>query len=389
MAHDPTAPVAIRSVGRPSAYLVVSAIILGFAARLASAAVGDNYDMQSWWIVSEAVLRGEPVYSATHRYNYGPLWAYIIGALRGVASYLGSDTITHLHLLLTALLSLVDLALAAILYRVASPWAGVVFFLNPISIAVTGYHIQFDNFAILLGLCAWAIFCRASTVRSTLLATILFGASLSLKHVFSLYIGWLPFITSVRSLRARTTFAVGAVCVFLASFSPWFAEPAAWSGIKLNVFGYVSTEGHSLTSFLSSIVPGLSPRLAFIVLTVIAGAAVARRRTLHSVAPYLYLITLTALSSGMARNYLAIPVVGVLLFRWSRFAVIYLCVATCCFFTVNSPLGVSEVIAPLLSTELITYELAQVTLVALLIAVCRAPDPLTGLAQRCGSPQKL
>jgi len=79
--------------------------------------------------------------------------------------------------------------------------------------------------------------------------------------------------------------------------------------------------------------------------------------------------------------------VGVLLFRWSRFAVIYLCVATCCFFTVNSSLGVSEVIAPLLSTEIVTYELAQVTLVALLIAVYRARDPLIALSQRSGSPQ--
>ena len=336
-----------------------------------AAHVFDNYDMDSWWIASQAVQAGEPVYAATHRYNYGPAWSYIIGSLRYLSQLTGADTITRLHLFITALLTCADIGLSLLLYRIASPLIAVLFFLNPISTIVTGYHVQFDNVAILLGLLGWFTFIGSTSWRATIVASLLFGASLSLKHIFSLFLAWLPFMSGSRPLRHRITFGAVALFTFIVSFLPWINHPAAWAGIQANVFGYISTEGHSLTSFLAMLLPGTSARSLFMALVSVAGVLLMLNPKLHRIAPFVYLVTITALSSGMARNYLAIPLVGVFYFLTYWPARAYLIVATASLVTINQDLGVSEVVAHLSSSTLVTYELSQCVLVLLLTDMYR------------------
>jgi hypothetical protein len=348
-----------------------AALLLGVGGRFLSAGVGDNFDMESWWIASEASLAGESVYARTHRYNYGPVWFWIIGALREVSAMTGADTIARLHLFMTGFLTLIDLGIASLLYATVAPLAGILFFLNPISIATTGYHIQFDNFAVLTGLIAWLLFMQARSQRQVFLAAVLLGLSLSIKHVFLLFLGWLPFLTTIRSTTNRLWFGAVSLAIFFGSFSPWIGEPLAWRGIQENVFGYRSTEGHSLTSHLAEVVPWMPPRILFMLLTVSAGATLARFTQLHRFAPYLYLVTLTALSSGMARNYLAIPLVGLFASGYTRCGAAYLIVAALIFFTVTPSLGTHEVIAHLLSSPIVTYELAQTLLLGAIVETVR------------------
>lgn len=355
----------------PSLTVVVAALLLGTFLRFVTALVFDNYDMDSWWIASEAVQSGQPVYAVTHRYNYGPMWSYIIGALRSLSQLTGADTITRLHLFMTAFLTLSDIGLACIVYRLVSPTIGILFFLNPISAVVTGYHVQFDNLAIFIGLVGWFIFVRGPSWGTTLIGALMFGASLSMKHIFSLFLAWLPFITGTRTLAHRLTFGAISLTVFVASFLPWIHHPTAWEGIRSNVFGYVSTEGHSLTSLIASYVPLLSPRSLFMVLVTVAGVVLLRNRTIHRVAPLVYLIALTALSSGMARNYLAVPLVAIFYYLTYWSSKVYLVVALAALVTVNSSLGVSEVVAQLSTSPLITYQLAQCLLVLVLVQVSR------------------
>lgn len=355
----------ISSLNTPGYSLTTALVLLGIVIRLLSASVGDNFDMESWWIASEAFHSGEAIYTATHRYNYGPIWFWIIGGLRELSALTGPDSVHRLHLFLTGFLSLIDLALASIIYRLVSPAMALTFFLNPISLATTGYHIQFDNFAILIGLLAWLSFTRPSMSRYHLLGVgILFGLSLSIKHVFSLFLCWLPFLTGVRSLKERILFSGAAFAVFLLSFTPWINDASAWQGIQANVFGYLSTEGHSLTSNLASLRPGLEPRPLFITLIALTGALLLRFQALHTSAPYLYLIVLTALSSGMARNYLAVPLVGIFLLPRTLWFAAYFGVASIIFVTTTPALGTKEVILPFFSSPYITYELAQLLLLA-------------------------
>jgi hypothetical protein len=349
--------------------------------------------MESWWIASEAVLRGESVYTATHRYNYGPLWSYTIGALRYLSAATGDDTITRLHLFMTGLLTVVDLLLAYVLSRTISLKVGILFFLNPISCFVSGYHIQFDNVAIALGLASWITFTRSHSRVVSVGAGILFGLSLSLKHIFAPFLAWIPFATGVRTLRERLAYAGIALTLFASSFAPWCSDERAWSGIERNVFGYISTEGCSVTSYLASWF-GLPARPIFLALTVATGILLLRARPLHRFAPHLFLIVLPALSSGMARNYLAIPLVGIFTFLFARAGVTYLVLATLAFITVNQDLGSPEVAIELLRTPLVSYPLCQLLLLATLGEVYRRA--MTGLSTsgapidgspRDGSPQ--
>jgi hypothetical protein len=73
----------------------------------------------------------------------------------------------------------------------------------------------------------------------------------------------------------------------------------------------------------------------------------------------------------MARNYLAVPLVGVFYFLsyWPSKA--YILVALAALLTVHASLGVSEVVAQLSTSPLVTYEVAQCVLVLLLIQVYR------------------
>jgi hypothetical protein len=356
---------------KPSLMLLGLSIAFGIATRFLSASAGDNFDMESWWIASEACVAGDIVYARTHRYNYGPVWFWIIGGLRDVSAMTGADSMHRLHLFMTGFLTLVDLGIAALLYTTITPIAGILFFLNPISLATTGYHIQFDNFAIFTGLVAWILFTQATSRRDLFVSALLFGLSLSIKHIFLLFVGWLPFLTNARSTADRFWFGAIALTLFFGSFSPWLNDPQAWEGIRANVFGYHSTEGHSLTSHLAQLLPGVPARTLFMILTLSTGALLARTQRLHRCAPHLYLIALTALSSGMARNYLAIPLVGIFAFGFTRSGSAYLAVASVIFVNVTTALGTHEVVADLFSLPVFTYELAQALLLALLVEVAR------------------
>jgi len=324
--------------------------------------------MESWWIASQALLDGNSIYASTHRYNYGPLWGYLLVGLRHLAQALGDDTIHTLHILITLTLSICDLALA-LLVGCGSFSRFSLFFLNPISIITTGYHVQFDNVAILIALTAWRLFLRSRTSASVMVAGLALGLSLCVKHIFSIFLVWLPFLVGYKEASQRLLFAGTSLALFGASFLPWVHDPDSWRGIVRNVFGYTSTEGHSLLSLATSSLFGIKDRSLFLLLLSTTGLLLTERSRLHPVAPLLYLIAITGLSSGMARNYLAIPVVAILSLSPIYLSLPYLAVATLALITVNSSLGSLEVVAHLNSSPFVTYEIVQAVLIALLVAL--------------------
>ena len=344
--------------------------VAGVALRLIAASAGDNYDMESWWIASEAFNHGESIYSATHRYNYGPIWFYILGGLRNLSAMTGDDTITRFHLFIAAFLSLVDLSLGAfILRRKGKLTLAALFILNPVSIIVTGYHIQFDNLAILLGLLSWQVFTLGTDRRSLLVAAALLGGSLTTKHIFSIFVAWLPFLTSVRTLPARLAYGALALAIFAGSFYPWVSDPDSLNGIVANVLRYTSTEGHSLTALISSLLDGVPQRTVFVLLLALCGALFLRFRPAQTSSPLIYITLLTTLSSGMARNYLAIPLVALVTLSPSITSWIYYALATVALCSVHPALGVTEVVLPLTQWRYVSYETLQVVLALSLVEV--------------------
>ncbi len=138
-------------------------ILSGTLVRLLVSVKGyGNYDSVSWEQVGGILARGENVYSGTTRYNYSPIWFWILSGLRSLESL--CPTISF-RSWVRVFLSFVDLATVIILWKNAkslgAPRVVVVsfFYLNPVSILLSSYHGQFENLAIFFlisGICLHA-----------------------------------------------------------------------------------------------------------------------------------------------------------------------------------------------------------------------------------------
>jgi len=107
--------------------------------------------MDSWQIMVDIADRGDNVYASTERYNFAPGWFPYPARLERAGP---GTTRTFFRYFVAGFLGLGDAGIFFILWRQLEGWRPAGFFLNPISIIVSGYQCNFDNLAILLGLLA-------------------------------------------------------------------------------------------------------------------------------------------------------------------------------------------------------------------------------------------
>ena len=283
-------------------------IIAGSLIRLAAAYRGYNFDIASYRIVADIAARSGNVYVETQRYNYGPIWFYILSFLDNLPFPI-SDPLLSLRWKISSFLTLVDITIATCLYR----WYGIkvatLFFLNPISIIITGYHSQFENLAILIALLSTkTIDNNVKTYSLTSLTSLLLlGLSLSIKHIFFLFPLWLAF-KNTRWRDKLLTITIPYV-IFLASFVPYLPKGA--DGIIQHVFLYRS---FSNAPFWMGTAPGviidkIPVFFLFIGTLIILGLAFRNKKPLESL--FLYTISLVVFSSAVANQYLAICIAGI------------------------------------------------------------------------------
>ena len=207
-------------------WLLAAGLAVGL--RLAVAGHQEGYDLASYRIVADLVHHGKNVYASTARYNYGPVWFHLLGGLRWLAQRF-PDPYLAFGYAITAFLSLVDLALGALLLRRFGPGAALYFLLHPVSIIISGYHRQFGSVALLLGFLAALAFERAEgedkgvgaaglgSRRWTGLAAL--SASLVVKHALFAFPFWLAVRQRTRRGRLLVLFVPPAI--FFASFVPY------------------------------------------------------------------------------------------------------------------------------------------------------------------------
>jgi hypothetical protein len=305
----------------------------GFLARLYISTLGHNYDLESYVIVSDLVAGGQNVYAGTPRYNYGPVWFLILGALRHLRDALGFQDLQGLHLLVACFLSFVDLVIAMILRTRYGLFAAVFFLLNPVSLLITGYHSQFDNLAVLFALISWIMLERARANDSLAFlmgSSFVMGLSLVTKHIMLFFPLWILLGESFIPIRRRVAWVGLAYSIFFLSFVPWAVDPVGLTGIVDHVFRYRSFFGNgllpSLWGGLASIA-GISwdfatiadtpiPMATFFLMMIGTGALVARFDPKH-LFPW-YLVAMLAWTPSIADQYLAIPLVAVAIMtgRW-------------------------------------------------------------------------
>jgi Predicted membrane protein (DUF2079) len=311
-------------------------LAVGFAVTTAARgawlyAFQENWDMGTYRQFVEFVPRGGDLYRDAP-YHYSPLWAFLLLGLSRAVSLAGIP----FDKAIGALLFLTDSATAFLLFRIARDRLGrpseraaglaLLFFSNPVSVFVTGFHLQFDNLAIL---CLVAAVWLAGRKPERQVATaVALTASLLVKHVTFFH----PLLFARTTEGRRHSLAVFLPYgVFFASFLLYWS---AWDAVFHGVFGFRSLAEDYGTAMLRKLpgVPDWTP-LALFGVAVLAGVAAFRRLEISRASLLLFLVILIFLP-GVAEYYFVWPIALGSLFGGAGYAVYTLVVSA---FFLGSP----------------------------------------------------
>ncbi len=276
-------------------------IIFGFASRFILIGRGYNYDFSSYSIVLGIMEEGGNVYSSTTRYNYGPIWFHTLNSIFNLAQ---KDFFTF-RILLVALLSLVDFMIFLILHKRLGRTIAFYFFLNPISIIITGYHNQFDNLALLLGMISVLMIGddhEQSLDITKISGLFILGLSIATKHILFAFPIWLAL--KQKGFISKMLIILVPSMLFIFSFLPYWKEGN--QGIIQNVFLYKSFNNAFLYQLLIPVNVGPISSSSFIWLLalILFGYIFRKKNTFDSL--FLYTAILLITSPAVANQYLAI-----------------------------------------------------------------------------------
>ncbi len=293
---------------------MIGGLVLGIGARCAVSTLGHNFDTESYAIVAVAVEQVENVYAATPRYNYGPPWSYVVHRL-AVWSWGFKRPFEAFKWMLTVLLTAVDIGIAAMLLQRAGPPACLMFFLNPVSIIITGYHRQFDNSALLLGMLCVSLLDRDARGRAWVGSSVL-GLSLAVKHVLFALPFWL--MPKERTWWERAVVLCLPIGLFCAGFVPYWA--GGREGIVYNVLLYRSLANAPLWSVVlpSEVLGLISPTALFLLVLVVAGVLLRNRPRFELF--LFYCLVLVIAAPAVSNQALAIVCAPIAVFPNAAFA---------------------------------------------------------------------
>lgn len=277
-------------------------LLLGLGARFWVGTLGHNFDYESFRIVVDITRHGENVYANTTRYNYGPIWFLVLHGFDLLSG--GNEKI--FRELLIGFLSAADVGIFFILWKKFGRVPAIIFFLNPVSIIITGYHNQFGNLVILTGL--WAVLLLGDDFEKPvnsrkLLGLSVLGISLMTKHLLFAFPFWLA--VKQKGRWQKLWMVLIPISIFAAGFLPFWREGHA--GIIQNVFLYRS----SATDFFYDFFMPQSIQLTFNSLTIwflflgLFAFVYREKKSVESL--LLYTCVLVATSTATANQYLAIP----------------------------------------------------------------------------------
>lgn len=190
--------------------------------------VGAGYDIESYRLVTEALLGGHEVYtSVLGRHPYLPFQMYIMGAMASLADATGLPYVVAIKL--PALLA--DVVLTGIIYyaagrradRAFAGFPALLYALNPLSLLVTSYHGQFEAVTLLFVVLAWLAWDMRRQERSA----VALGFSI-LNKTWPVVL--LPlFLIRLENWRARAIYSLIALAIpvlFVAAYLALFsADP--------------------------------------------------------------------------------------------------------------------------------------------------------------------
>ena len=290
-------------------YIIFTACIsAGIMLRFVAMSLGHNYDFESYCVVGEIAGNFKNVYANTYRYNYGPIFFMIQGTLYRLAKIRPNEWVSVFRILMVSVLTSADLGITAFIARRYSLRKAAVFFLNPVSIVITGLHNQFDNIAVFFALLSILCYNEEEEFSAKDLGFVaLFALSLTTKHILFM----LPVFLLLKKglpMKKKALYAFVPPMLFLLSFVPFVINnQAAFEGVRDNVFLYRSKHNAPLLSYFYEFIH-FPERLIFLVyiLMMIVLALIVRKWSYEKIV-LTYLIAMVCFSSAVANQYLAIP----------------------------------------------------------------------------------
>ena len=199
-----------------------------------------NYDMDSYQLVTEIVSKGGNVYAETDRYNYSPVWFTLLGIFDKIHNCL---PILPFHFIVKSFLTGVDLLTLMFLLLITKIENGpfikisVLYYLNPISFLLTGYHGQFENLAVLMVVIGIFYYLKLKSNPSggKTLLWVFMTLGLIIKHIvfYELIIG---LHATIKRNSIKVLLLSLSVTSFLLLLVPYWNTGRI--GIIQNVFGY-------------------------------------------------------------------------------------------------------------------------------------------------------
>ncbi len=300
-----------------NSFIIIGCLIIGVFLRFWVSRFGYNYDFESYKIVGDLMNQGSNVYANTARYNYGPVFFYIQGLLYRISNLFGGMQESVFRKLIITVLTMVDIGIFIYLLKKYHLKFALFFFLNPISIIITGFHNQFDNIAILIMLIAIEFYNEEKSWNwRDAVFILIFSFSLITKHIFYIFPVWILMRPNL-GWKKKMVYFIAPIALFLISFLPYIGN-GGLDGIINNVFGYRSSNNFPLIQNFAaqasqiSIHNGLTFSSLYFPVSILLICAVGYISRKMAIQEQLMLLTvaLVAFSSAIANQYLAIPLVG-------------------------------------------------------------------------------
>lgn len=309
----------------PRILKILGLVIIGIFLRYIVMAFGYNYDFESYTIVGEISGNLRNVYTETSRYNYAPLFMFIQGTLYRLSLCAGTNQILMYRVLIVTTLTLTDICIAAFISYRYSITKALLFFLNPVSIIITGYHSQFDNIAVLFALLSITFFNEENNINKKDIAFVaVMSFSLITKHILFIFPVFILLMRKI-PLKKKCLYSLVPPISFLLSFVPFaLGNEAAFQGIMNNVFLYRSFNNAPLLNLLYELTDFPSSMRFIVYVAMMLALACFVRNMPYDRILFTYLIALVSFSSAMTNQYLAIPMAALCVLDITPLCAIYM-----------------------------------------------------------------
>lgn len=325
----------LKTIGKMNVKaLWVVAIIFGTSSRVLIALLGHNEDFYNWTWNATEMRNGGSVYSGNVPYGYGPVWMFIL-KFADLIQAIFPDNRKIFRLVIILILTLVDYLIARFIAKQFSNTAAILFFINPISIIITGYHNQFDNLALLVSLYAIVLLGIndfKNSQKSVIYGLIAIGLSLAVKQVVLFLPIWLFFRAG--TLRQKISRVVIPFGIYVACFIPWatsrsrieiifeevFLQRRGRSGILFNLAGadYAGTiQGASYSDLVRKIV-----FVVWVVGILAFGWIMRNKPLIHSL--IVYMVVMVAFAPAYSQQQLILPLIAVFVYATIELKIFYL-----------------------------------------------------------------